>query len=232
MKEMTDQMVWQPNESLEADPLTEMLEQVGGEKTPKLTAAARQNLQLHAIEQKDIDHLFALQSKMMELVSHIAANGSLQPSDLTEEKLVAVMDEYGVLKEVKDVYDVRYQMIRTLIFAAITENLAANNVDDAIYAPGEIPVPQRGKRFVRQGGKRKVTLDKAALRDALGPERWERVCKAVVVPAVPEHVEEHFDQDALFDLVAEDPGVMELIRECAKVSGHTPSSFHVKELKK
>lgn len=229
---MTDQVVWQPNEALEADPLSEMLEQVSGEKAPKLTTAQRQTLQYNAIKQKDIEHLFALQAKVAELVSHIVANGALQPADLTEEKLVSLVDEFGALKELKDVYDVRYQMIRTLIFAAITDRLAENNVDDPVHAPGEIPVPARGKRFVRQGGKRKVTLDTTALRDKLGPERWERVCKAVIVPAVPEHVEESFDQDALFDLVAEDPGVMETIRECAVVSGYTPSSFHVKELTK
>lgn len=229
---MTDQMVWKPNESLEADPLTEMLDQVGQDKAPKLTTAQRQTLQYKAIQQKDIEHLFKLQAKVGEWVSHIAANGALQPADLTEDKLADLVDEFGVLKELKDVYDVRYQMIRTLIFAAITERLAANNVADPVHAPGDIPVPPRGKRFVRQGGKAKVTLDKTALRDKLGPERWERVCKAVVVPAVPEHAEESFDQDVLFDLVAEDPAVMELIRECAVVSGHTPSSFHVKELTK
>lgn len=228
---VTDQVPWVPDNELES-PLASLLDEVAEAKAPKLTKAQRMALQTNAIQQKDIEHLFALGAKMADLVHTISANGNLQPEDLTEEKLSEVLNEYLNLKDLKDVYDVRYQMIRTLIFAAITEKLASNNVADPEHAPGELPIPARGKRFVRQGGKRKVTLDKTALRDKLGPKRWERVCKAVVVPAVPEHVEESFNQDGLFDLVAEDPAVMELIRECAVVTGRTPSSFHVKELTK
>jgi hypothetical protein len=229
---MTDQMVWQPNEELEGDQLAALLEEVGEAAAPKLTVAQRQQIVANAIEQKDIDQLFALQAKMADLIKQLAANGKLQPADLSEDKLAEVLDEYLNLRELEAVYKVRYQMIRTLIFAAITDKLAANNVTDPEHSPGELPIPQRGMKFARQGGRRKVTLDKAALADKLGPKRWERVCKAVVVPAVPEHEEEQFDQDALFELVAEDPSVMELIRECAVVGGYTPSSLHVKELKK
>jgi hypothetical protein len=224
--------VWEPNEALEDDQLAELLDEVAQAAAPKLTLAQREQILTNAIEQKDIDLLFALQAKMTGLIQSIAANGKLQAADLTPDKLVEVFDEYANLRELETVYKVRYQMIRSLIFAAVTDKLAGNNVADPEHAPGELPVPARGMKFARRGGRRKVTLDKTALREKLGPERWERVCKAVIVPAVPEHEVEEFDQDALFDLVAEDASVMELIRACAVVGGYTPSSLHTEKLKK
>lgn len=185
----------------------------------KNTADTRREAHRQAIESTDIDHLLALQDKMTTLIDTITAN-DLGDTNLSPEHLSTLMAEFLDQRDIKELLDARYQMIRSAIFAHL-DTLGGPGT------PGEVPVPTAGKKFVRQGGRQKFALDEEALIAALGPQRATRVLPTRVVP---EHVERTFDTDAALALIAEDPSVLEVIRAHVTEAGRTPLSFHVREL--
>ena len=141
--------------------------------------------------------------------------------------MVELLDQ----KDVKRLLEVRYAMIRAAIFAHITEANRAKGLADPERAPGEAAVPTLGKKFTREGGRLKATLDHDKLRKALGARRWKKVTNEVTVPAVEEHTELVLDEDKILELVRKDPTVLELFRDCVTADRYTPQSFHVRELR-
>lgn len=197
----------------------------------KLSAEQRQQALAAAITETDIDRLLDLQDKMKQAIDQITATNFDPDTQLTEAQLENLMQGWLDHQEIKDLLTVWYAMIRTRVFAHITEVNAIKGFEDPEIAPGEVPVPSMGRKFVRQGGKAQFDLDEEKLAEKLGPNYWKKVRKAVLVPAVPEHIEYHLDHNAMVELVNEDPTVMEVFRECVVTGKRSTISFHVRDLK-
>lgn len=199
-----------------------------GPKPP--TGVQRKADLAEAIRQSNIDKLMALHDKMSGIIGRIVANKDIteQLGTLSEGDLYALMEELTDEQRVKELLEIRYQAIRTAVFAHITETHRANGVDDPDHTPGEAAVPALGKKFTREGGKAKAQLDKERLAAKLGQERWAEVCRKVVVP---EHVEYVLDEDKMIALVQADPDVMEIFRQCVVPGKYGTATFRVRELK-
>ena len=202
-----------------------------GPKPP--TGAERKAALADAIAQSNIDKLMALQEKMSGIMGRILANKNITETlgTLSEAELFALMEELEDEQRVKELLELRYQMIRTAVFTHITETHWAKGVSDPEHTPGEALVPALRKRFIREGGKAKAQLDKELLAKKLGTQRWAEVCKKVVVPAVAEHVEYVLDDERMVALVQRDPEVMEIFRSCVVPGKYGTARFHVRELK-
>ena len=188
------------------------------------SAKARSAAIAAAIATKDIDELLALQEKMTGIIDQIVVN-TIDLDNLgtcTEDELINLMLELLDQKDVERLLKVRYQMIRAAIFAHITEVNKAKKLPDPELAPGEAAVPALGKKFTREGGRIKATLDHQALRKALGARRWRKICKVVTVPAVEEHTELVPDEDLILELVRKDASVLEIIRDCVRADTAPP----------
>jgi len=199
-----------------------------GPKPP--TGVQRKADLAEAIRQSNIDKLMALHDKMSGIVGRIVANKDItdQLGRLSEGDLYALMEELQDEQRVKELLEIRYQSIRSAVFAHITENHRLKGVDDPDHTPGEAAVPALGKKFTREGGKAKAQLDKERLAAKLGTTRWEQVCRTVVIP---EHVEHVLDEDKMIALVQSDPEVMEIFRDCVVPGKYGAARFHVRELK-
>lgn len=213
------------DEALEAaSDLQSLLDARGEEladKLPATTAAQRKAATLEAIASTDIDRLLELDDKFRAAIDIITANtidlenlGRLSPA-----QLASLMREHLDEKDLKEVLEVRYKMIREALFAhfdVIGKNVAA--------------VPEEHMRFERRGGRAKAALDHTALAEKLGEQRTKTLYRTTVIP---EQVVTQFDEDALFQMVQEDPAVLEIVRECVIPAGggYTQASFHVKALK-
>jgi len=220
-------------EPVDAEPTLQSLLDQAVESAPAPSGKDRAAQIAAAITDRDVEELFALQSKLIGVIDQIVANG-IDPDDLgtrTEEQLRGLMVELLDQKDVKRLIEVRYQMIRAAIFAHITEENRTKNIPNPERAPGEAAVPVLGKKFTREGGKLKASLNSDKLREALGEARWAEVTTAVVVPAVAEHIKQELDEDKILELVRRDPSVLELFRSCVTADRYTPQSFHVRELR-
>lgn len=224
---MTKQVV---DEALEvAADLQSLIDEVGLTKsTVGSTSVQRKAAVQAAIDNPTDEEWESWVEKMNRTVDAIVANtiDMEHLSTLTHDELQDLMIEFLDQRDVKELVEVRYKMIRAAVFAHITELHKLKGTLNPDYAPGEAPVSELGKKFVKQRqGKSK--LDDDQLAELLGPERWEQVRKAVVVPAVPERVEYHLDHDAMMKLVLEDPTAMEALRACVTPGG---LSFHVRDI--
>lgn len=224
--------VYKVSDELEIGSLQELIDAAAeAVPVPSPTGVARKAQIAAALATTNLDELIALQEKLEGVIDRILAN-TIDTDDegpLTDDELYGLMLEALEQADVKRLLEIRYQMMRTRVFAHITAVHAANGVDDPEHTPGEAVVPLLGKRFVRQGGKPKATLDHQKLIDALGPERAEQVLRTVEIPA---RTETHLNEDALLDLVREDPSVLELIRTCVVSDGYGVVSFHIRDLEK
>ena len=196
------------------------------------TGAQRKAALQQVIDQNDLDKMLELQEKLEQIIDTILANkidldhlGMLTPAELYD-----FMVEYLAEREVKELLEIRYQMLRAAVFAHITAVNAVEKIADPEHTPGEAPVEKLRKKFVRQGGRMKAILDRNELAKQLGEQRWKQICKAHVIPAQPERVEYHLDEEAMVALVQQDPAVMEIFRACVTSGGYGVASLHVKDL--
>lgn len=204
-----------------------------GEKLPVKTGVQRSAELVAAMLTNDIDELMELQETVTGLIDKIIVN-RIDPEDLgllDEDTLQLLMSEHLDRKDMERFLEVRHKIVRAAIFAHITEANKAKGVADPEHSPGDAPVVALGKRFVREGGRLKATLDESELRTQLGEDRWEQVRKAVIVPAVPEHIEYHLDEDAMLALVKADPFVLEVFKKCIIPGGYGAVRLVVREIK-
>lgn len=198
------------------------------------TAKVRKDEIASALSTKDLKELAEFQTTLSMLLDQVVAN-VVDPENmglLTDEQLLNFAREHMDRKDVERLLEVRHKVVRAAIFAHITELNRAKGLADPEHQPGEVPIPGLGKSFARHGGKMKAAINKTALEAKLGKKRWEQVCKAVIVPAVPEHVEYHLDDEALLALVRKDPSVMEIFRDCIIPGGYGVARLVLKETKK
>lgn len=217
------------NEALEAASLQALMQDMAEAKAPVTSGVQRRAAHQTALENFDIDHLLSMQDKMRAAIDQMTANlfaFDSPTTELSDTQLASLMRELLDQKDIKDLIDVRYQMIRTLVFAHITEKLDANGVENPEFAPGEAVVPELGKKFARETSK-KISLDEKKLHSLLGEEKWNEVCDITVVP---EHVETSLSTEKLLKLINDNPELMEVLRDCILPSKWT-ARFMVRELR-
>lgn len=187
---------------------------------------------IDALNETDIDLLLSAQDKLADVINKMTRNDlSEMGARLSEDQLTSLMDEWLDQNDIRQLLEGRYAMIRAAIFDHITALNADQGIADPQFAAGEAPVSALGKKFSRRGGNPKFDVDEAKLAKELGDDADE-VFRTVVIPehVVPEKVSRMLDQDALMKLAAQRPEVLEKVRRCVVLRGHTPQSFRVTEL--
>lgn len=221
------------NEALEAASIEALMDTMADEvvnPAPTPSQASRKAAHEVAMENLDanIDHMLDMQEKMQNVANQIVGNIiDLKDSgpELSPEALKSIMEELQASKDITNFLKVRYEkMLRPIIFAHITEVLAAKGVAEPQFAPGDAPVPSLGKRFARTGGKAKTTLDFEKFAELLGEERWNQVH---ITKTIPAREETTLDETALIQLVAKDPEVMEFFKASMRVDSRTNQALNI-----
>lgn len=197
-----------------------------------LTGAQQREEISQAFTKKDMAKLQRLQETLGMLVIGILEN-QIDPEEmelLDEDSLVALMRERLDQQELGALLKLRYELIRTRLFNHFTTDAKLKGLPEPEWEPGEVEVPSLGRKFVRQGGRAKNTIDLDALREAMGKD-WDTVVKGRLVAAVniPEHIEYTLDEDKLLAAVNQNPKLMEIVRDCVVPGGRTVQSFHVRK---
>ena len=197
------------------------------------TGVQRKAATAAALKQVDLDRLLDLQSKMERVIDTMLANkidlehlGLLTPGELYD-----FMVEFLDQRDVKELLEVRYKMLREAIFAHITEENRLKGLPNPENTPGEVAVPKMGKKFSRIGGKPKAQLDEQKLAEVLTEDQWARITRTFVIPAVAEHIETVLDEEKIVAAVQADPSMLEVLRSCVVSEPAPTPRFMVKELK-
>lgn len=222
-----DQAQFEVLEEIEAADLQSLIDQVA--VPPTKTGVARTAEIAAALQTSDLDELIALQEKLEGIIDRILAN-TIDPDDtglLTDDELHDLMVERLDQSDIEKLIKLRYSLIRTRVFAHITEDNRLHGVSDPEHAPGEARVVALGKRFTREGGRAKALLDHERLRKALGEALWAQVSRAEVIPARTEY---HLDEAALLKLVRNDPKMLLVIKDCVIPGGYGAVRFHIRPI--
>lgn len=200
----------------------------------KLTAAQRKDSHRAMLEMFDIDKLLAMQEKMARAIDRMTAN-QIDPSEpvfLSPERAEELMIELLDQTDIKELLEVRRDLIRAAVFAHITEEARRTGAPEPEYATGSVPVPDLGKKFVREGGGRgKPVLDETLFREALGAV-WEEVYDVQIIPeqVIPERVEYTLNPDRVMKLAEKDPKVLEALRKSLIPGDRRTPSFRIRNI--
>lgn len=200
----------------------------------RLTAAQRKDAHRNMLQQFDLDKLLAMQEKMVQAIDRMTANqiDLDTPGVLTPAKAEELMAEFLDQVDIKELLEVRRDMIRAVIFAHLTEEAARAGDPEPEYAPGAVPVPALGKKFVREdGGRGAPRIDETLFREALG-SGWEQAYQVEIVPEqiIPEHVSYTLDPQKVMAMAERDPAVLEALRKSLIPGARRTPRFTVRNL--
>ena len=195
-------------------------------KEKRVSSEKRRAELREALDKADIVRLAELTKKLSTAVEQILANPINEEAEeeCTDAELQAILTEQLDMSEIEDLLKLRYQLRRARVFAHITAAHIANAVSDPDHAPGEVAVPGTAHKFTREGGKTKLKLDETKLLELLPPETTKEVFRSKTVTEIK------LDEDALVKQIVKNPDLMDVVRQCILSVGHTPSSFHVRDL--
>jgi hypothetical protein len=199
-----------------------------------LTAAQRKDSHRAMLGSFDLDKLLDMQEKMASAIDRMTANviDPDNPGKLTPAKAEELMAELLDQTEIKDLLEVRRELIRAAVFSHLTEEARDEGKDDPEYQPGYVPVPGMGRKFTREGGARSAPkVDEDLLREGMG-DRWEEAYRVEVVPAqiIPEHTEYSLDLEKLMELASSDPAILEVLRKALVPGERTTPRFFIRNL--
>lgn len=225
-----------PAASILMDLMESMVDQIIADEGPgkKLTAAQRKDSHRNMLDKFDIDKLLAMQEKMSQAIDRMTAN-QIDPEDpgvLTPEKAEELMIELLDQTDIKELLEVRRELIRSAVFAHITEEAQRSGVADPEFATGIVPVPGLGKKFVREGGGRAApVLDETLFREALGAD-WEKVYDVQVIPeqVIPERIEYTLDPEKVMKMAENDPRLLEALRKSLIPGDRRTPRFTIRNL--
>ena len=128
--------------------LQNLLEEAAGQQTyVPPTGVQRKAATAAALKQVDLDRLLDLQSKMERVIDTMLANkidlehlGLLTPGELYD-----FMVEFLDQRDVKELLEVRYKMLREAIFAHITEENRFKGLPDPENTPARSLCPRWGR---------------------------------------------------------------------------------------
>lgn len=202
-------------------------------KENRSTIAQRSEAWKQVLATMDEEKLLVMQEKMSEyvdLVSKIDLDINTPPKSLDDNQRVHLMKVYLMYKEMSEFLEVCKQWFKDITFSVIEAEKEAAGVEDFEHAGGEILVPELGKRFCKEGGKRKnPTLDEDKLKELLG-DKWEDACEVEEVPEVviPAHREVTFSIEKLMELAESDLTILETVREALIPGDWGSNSFTVR----
>lgn len=194
------------------------------------TIEARKNEWKSVVESFDIDRLLAIQDEMDSFVDKMKVLDKRDSTeiDLTTEEAKSLMVEYLSSKNISEFLEARQSMVREVVFQVIEERLREEGVEDPKNTNGEIVVPELGKAFKKEGaGLKDPSLDVAKLKEILG----DRMKEITTVKIIPERRVEEIDEDLLVELAANDPSVMEAIKQAAVPGKPKSARFTVRDTK-
>lgn len=172
------------------------------------TIAQRKQAWLDAVATFDVEKLVELQGKMQGYVDKMVRIESAEPRALTAEEVVALGAEYVDYLDIAEFLAVRKDTIRDYVYAHLDETVGEDR-------SGEIPVPEVGKVFKREGcGRTTPGVDVDRLRELLGAD-YEQCLEVTEVPeqVIPAHTEVAFSEEKLMALAARKPEVLEALRQ-------------------
>ena len=188
------------------------------EKAKPNTIASRKQAWVDMVKNFDVDGLLELQDTMKSFVDkHV---GRLEfdpesPRELTHEEAVGLMSEYQDVEKILEFMETQKASIRDATFGSLTAKYEAMGIEDPEIEPGEIRVPELGKRFCKEGGGRTApSLDEVALAELMG-EDWDKVTDTIEVEEVviPAHTEVVLNEEKLMKLAVNNPAILELVRK-------------------
>lgn len=184
------------------------------------TVATRKRDNVRAIAEFDLDRLLALQEKMAKLIDTLTANElSADGGVLDGQKAAALMGEYLDERDITEFLAARREMIRQAVFDHLDE-----------VGESELPVPEHGKKFCRDGGGYGTPrVDEQRLQALLG-DRWIDACEEVIIPPQPERIEYQLSLEKLLAMGREDPAVLETLRSCLVPGKPQTPRFVVRDL--
>jgi hypothetical protein len=198
------------------------------------TVAQRKDSHRNMLDGFDIDKLLTMQDKMSRAIDRMTANqiDLEEPGVLGPEKAEELMIEILEQTDIKELLEVRRELIRAAVFAHITEEARREGRSDPEFAPGSVAAPGLGKKFVREGGNRAApTLDETMFREALGAA-WEEVYDVQVIPeqVIPEHVEYTLDPEKIMRMAEKDPQVLEALRSSLIPGSRRTPTFRIRNI--
>lgn len=194
------------------------------------TIEARKNEWKSVVDSFDIDRLLAIQDEMDSFVDKMKVLDKRDSTeiDLTTEEAKNLMVEYLSSKNISEFLEARQSMIKEIVFQVIEERLREEGAEDPKNTNGEIVVPELGKVFKKEGaGLKDPSLDVAKLKEILG----DRMKEITTVKIIPEKRVEEIDEDLLVELAANDPSVMEAIKQAAVPGKPKSARFTVRDTK-
>lgn len=213
-----------------------LLSRIEAEASPRrATISHRKQVHENMISSSDLELMLEMQTKLNRLLSAVTENklDLDDPGILGPLETEALMAEYLDERDIKELLEVRREMIRTAVFAHLTEECRREGATEPENTNRSLPVPGLGKRFVREGcGRKPPKLDEEKFKKLLGDD-WEQAYKATVVEeqVIPEHVEYEFSPAAVMAMAEDRPGILEVLREALIPGEYRSPSFTVRDLK-
>jgi len=178
--------------------------------------ALRKQAWVEAVQQGDSELVKEVAGDMSAYVSLIP-DITTEPHILDDQEAHDLMVEYKANKKITEFLKSRHETIRNLVF----ESVAIEKGDE--HAKGEIPVPELGQRFAKEGGEpKKPTLNMALLEKLMGDE-WEKVTDVVETRTL--------NEDKLLDYLTENTGAMKFLREATVPGLPSSNRFNVRDIK-
>lgn len=197
-------------------------------KTPG--AAERREHLKKAISELDDAQIERTRDIMTRYVDTMVTLDPEQTNELSPAQRKALMEEDLQRREILDLVEARKETIKELVFQAITEEAAAAGAEDPEYVNGEIVVEELGHRFTREGaGPGNATFDIKKLKEVLAEEVGEG-CLDQYVTTEWKPVES-LNEDAINDLLAGNPELIEKVRETMVPGKPKKGSFYNRKVK-
>lgn len=197
-------------------------------KTP--SAAERREALKKSISELDATQIERTREVLTRYVDSMVTLDPEQTKELTPAQAKALMEEDIQRREIDDLLTARKETIKELVFQAITEQAAAAGAEDPEYTNGEIVVEELGHRFTREGaGPGNATFDVKKLKAVLAEEVGDE-CLDLYVTTEWKPVES-LNEEAINDLLAGNPELIEKVRETMIPSKPKKGSFYNRKVK-
>ena len=179
-------------------------------KKSRSTVAARKAKLLGDLEGFDVERLIEVKDQMSAYVDLITMSLGDKPV-LGEDQAFTLMKQALGRRDLNEFLDVCKDKIKEVFFGHLDEVLAAAGHAEPEAMNGSLEVPALGMKFCREGaGFGDPTINEGLLKDALG-DRWKEVYEEQLIPAKKVY---SLNTEKLWQLVENDPAVMEIIRDC------------------
>jgi hypothetical protein len=145
-------------------------------------------------------------SSFVDLITMSIGDGAV----LDESNAFTLMTQALSRRTITEFMEVCNGRIKEIVFSHLNAMFEEDGEDDPEAVSGSIEVPSLGMRFAREGaGRTTPSVDEGILREALG-DRWKEVYHEETIPAQKVRT---LDYDRLWELVGEEPELMEKLRD-------------------